>query len=111
MNDAEVVFTAHLVRCYLGHPVTCVVDDAATLCRLAKRHYALSVALCNGTVEQAEYDRRQAAIGQRINRVLERYPGTSAEFGGDPRGYTVKLHLPSHVYNTWGGEESGWGIG
>ena len=32
------------------------------------------------------------------------------EFGGDPRGYTVKVHLINERYNTWGGKESGWGI-
>ena len=28
-----------------------------------------------------------------------------------PRGYVVKLHLPSGKHNTWGGKESGYGIG
>jgi hypothetical protein len=32
------------------------------------------------------------------------------DFGGDPRGYTVKVHLPNHAYNTWGGAESGYGV-
>lgn len=30
---------------------------------------------------------------------------------GDPRGYCLKLHLPDGSYNTWGGKESGYGIG
>lgn len=31
-------------------------------------------------------------------------------FSGDPRGYTVKVILPSGRYNTWGGKECGWGV-
>lgn len=31
-------------------------------------------------------------------------------FGSDPRGFTVKLLLPSGRYNTWGGREDGWGV-
>ena len=35
----------------------------------------------------------------------------SADVSGDPRGYCLKLHLPDGSYNTWGGKESGYGIG
>lgn len=31
-------------------------------------------------------------------------------FGGDPRGYTVKVKLPSGVHNTFGGSEEGYGV-
>jgi hypothetical protein len=34
-----------------------------------------------------------------------------ADVTGDPRGYCLKLHLPDGSYNTWGGRESGFGIG
>ena len=30
------------------------------------------------------------------------------DFGGDPRGYTVKLHLPEGTSNTWG--RDGYGV-
>lgn len=36
--------------------------------------------------------------------------GVVPDFGGDPRGYTVKLLLPDGSYNTWGGFECGWGV-
>lgn len=36
--------------------------------------------------------------------------GLVPDFGGDPRGYTVKVKLPSGRYNTWGGKEDGWGV-
>ena len=34
-----------------------------------------------------------------------------ADVTGDPRGYCLKLYLPDESYNTWGGKESGFGIG
>lgn len=38
--------------------------------------------------------------------------GLRAHFDGDPRGFTVKLHAPTgDAFNTWGGKESGYGIG
>lgn len=30
--------------------------------------------------------------------------------GGDPRGYCLKIILPSRRYNTMGGAEEGWGF-
>lgn len=33
--------------------------------------------------------------------------GCAVVFGGDPRGYTVKLILPSRLSNHWGGETFG----
>jgi hypothetical protein len=34
-----------------------------------------------------------------------------ADVTGDPRGYCLKLHLPDGSWNTWGGKETGYGIG
>ncbi len=34
-----------------------------------------------------------------------------ADITGDPRGYCLKIHLPDGSYNTWGGKETGYGIG
>lgn len=37
--------------------------------------------------------------------------GIRVETGGDPRGYTVKLHLPTGAHNTWGnGGADGYGV-
>jgi hypothetical protein len=43
---------------------------------------------------------------EEIAKVL----GVGIKFNGDPRGYAIKLMLPSGEYNTWGGKEEGWGI-
>jgi len=43
---------------------------------------------------------------------LRARPEDFREFPGDPRGFTVKLHAPNgQVFNTWGGAETGYGIG
>lgn len=42
--------------------------------------------------------------------VTIEHVGMTADFTGDPRGYTTKLHLTSGGWNTWGGFESGWGV-
>ena len=43
-------------------------------------------------------------------RVLTAALGVGIKFNGDPRGFAVKLMLPSGDFNTWGGKEEGWGI-
>ena len=53
----------------------------------------------------------QAARIERRLDILAQTHGARATFDGDPRGYVVKLHLPSGKSNTWGGKESGYGIG
>lgn len=71
--------------------------------------------------------KRKAAVQRWLDRQLalptsERKGGFKAEdaylekhgvvpiFGGDPRGYTVKILLPDGSSNTWGGFECGWGV-
>lgn len=105
-------------------------DDVMQLARLllrhAKTHGRLSEESCNGHPCQgsmmpadkinalqerwdARIERETERIEKRIKAICEPF-GIVPDFGGDPRGYTVKLHLPSKRYNTWGGEESGYGI-
>jgi hypothetical protein len=56
-------------------------------------------------------DRQQKNVDRLEKRVREMLPASiGVTFNGDPRGYAVKLHFPSKVYNTWGGESEGWGI-
>lgn len=57
----------------------------------------------------AALEAKEQRIEQRITSLLKPY-GITVTFGGDPRGYTVKLSLPSGKYNSWGGKESGFGI-
>lgn len=53
--------------------------------------------------------RRDEANDARVHALATRY-GLQAIIGGDPRGFTVKILLPSARWNTMGGKESGWGV-
>ena len=55
-------------------------------------------------------------IPQCFQAVKEANKLGKIKYGGDPRGYTVNILLPvldgdsCAPFNTWGGEEEGWGI-
>jgi hypothetical protein len=91
----------------LDQPVGAVVELAQSLIRLGVKHGGLACALCNGVIDQDEYARRQGKIRDKLTALLGG-SGIGVEFGGDPRGYTVKLQLPSKRSNTWG--DDGYGI-
>lgn len=57
----------------------------------------------------ARIERQEQAAQAHITKAAEEL-GLVPDFGGDPRGYTVKIKLPSGRYNTWGGKEDGWGV-
>jgi hypothetical protein len=91
--------------------------------RLAATHQRLAVDACNGppdAVAPREYpvivdlwwkrnQRQMEANETRIFALCAEW-GIGASLGGDPRGYTVKLHLPDGRGNTWGGDTDGWGV-
>ena len=85
-----------------------VIELAISLMRLAKRHGWLAVPDCNRNLTDKEL-RMQTKIEKQIADLTKAH-GLHVTFGGDPRGYTVKLILPSGRYNTWGGAEDGWGV-
>ena len=55
-------------------------------------------------------DVRADRIGDAVHRLAVSHGG-SARIDGDPRGYIVKLILPSGRNNTMGGREAGYGVG
>ena len=96
------------------------------LLRHAKTHGNLAVAECNGPGDwvnripypqageiiakfEVRIEKRQQQIEKRIQVICDKI-GCRVDLNGDPRGYTVKVILPSGKYNTWGGKESGWGV-
>ena len=103
------------------------LEVAEKLIRLAIKHDRLSTQECNGcerdkfsweTWEQYEkqvarqqerIEKKLEKVEERINKLATRH-GLKVETGGDPRGYTVKIHFPEGNYNTWGGTESGYGV-
>jgi hypothetical protein len=68
-----------------------------------------ALGLCNTPNWVDQRDQLRTRLEQIINKhgALE----LKADVTGDPRGYCLKLHLPDGSYNTWGGKESGFGIG
>jgi hypothetical protein len=85
-------------------------DEIQDMVRYAKSLHKIAEHDCNGTMT-TRMERQSENTEHKIQVIAKKY-GLRATFDGDPRGYVVKLHSPkSDVYNTWGGAESGYGIG
>lgn len=101
-----------------GVPHAAILYHGRAILRAARKLGTLAVALCNGDIDQDAYDAAKDRAVARVQRVLAEMAAwtppnrrvTIAETGGDPRGYCLKLHLPSGKGNTWGGDECGWGV-
>lgn len=119
-------FVATLARALPAVPAHLVARNARLLMRHAKTHGNLAEAECNGPgdwVNSIPYpragqiydehakrcERRTAQVERRISALCADL-GIVPDFGGDPRGYTVKVKLPNGAHNTWGGAEDGWGV-
>ena len=87
------------------HYVVSMATEITLLARVLER---LAVQECNGP----ELTPRQCRAQERtINDLRESLSphGLQVRVGGDPRGYAVKILLPTGRYNTLGGAEEGWG--
>lgn len=86
-------------------------DDVARIARALLRHawvyQSMQVDECNGYPID---ERAEKLLEKQIVRRCTELGISSVRFGGDPRGFTVKLFLPSGRYNSWGGKECGWGV-
>ena len=121
------------------HTLQQCIDAARALLRHSRTHGNLAVQYCNGPEHlngpspydwQAQSEQHRAWInGNRTERetweeqrewkelacekrIREICAGFNlpVHFGGDPRGFTVKLKLSRGAYNTWGGSEEGYGV-
>lgn len=105
MKTADIAtFAAHLTTA-AGRPAG---KEAAELIRLAATHQRLRVESCNRELTERE-EKRLENTRKKITDISAAC-NCEARCGGDPRGYTVKLVMPHGAYNTWGGEEEGYGI-
>ena len=79
------------------------------LLRRAKQHQFVSEQRCN--VGDTDYlMKRQQALRQSMIKVGNTINAT-LKFGGDPRGFTVKVMLQkTRLFNSWGGAEEGYGV-
>ena len=120
------LFVGQLVRAMPDKPVHVVERAAALLIRHATTHGNLAEAECNGpgdwvnsipyprageiiNTHQALIEKKRAQIEARMTAICAEL-GITPNFDGDPRGYTVKVHLPTGASNTWGGREEGYGV-
>lgn len=107
------------------------VDDARAFLRMATTADRLAVAQCNGDWPADNGERQiktcpDCEIGwapssfragvcpdcRLTARIEARAEACNIKVlvNGDPRGFVVKLILPSGSYNSWGGPEHGWGV-
>lgn len=89
--------------------------DPDTLCRKLRRieveANALAVRLCNGTLDQADWDKYCDATSAKLAKLLQPAPDVCAALflNGDPRGYTLKLSdewiktSGARLHRDWGG--------
>jgi hypothetical protein len=88
-------------------PLPNVTQDASEIHAHARQLHKLAEADCNTGLTKRQ-QAREDLLQRRTVALLEPY-GLKAKFGGDPRGYVVKiLGLPG---NTWGGDSEGFGVG
>lgn len=101
---------------YIGASDT-IERTCSLIARLATRHARIAEMVCS--VEMSE--ERAAAVSAEDDRIEARITALVASlpavkgaplvvrFGGDPRGFTVKIHIPGddRAGNNWGG---GYGV-
>lgn len=66
---------------------------------------------CNvryGAARQTQAEATEAELERRMARLAKKH-GLTLKMNGDPRGYALRV-MGLGVWNTWGGEESGYGV-
>lgn len=97
-------------------PPTAILYHGRAILHAARNLDRLAVSSCNGEIADDYYESEKARAVARVQRALDGLAEwtdrrvTIAEVGGDPRGYCLKLHLPSGKGNTRGGDSEGWGV-
>ena len=108
-NTQEAVLSAYIGSVGKRTPRE-AAQDAAELCRFATSLSRLNEIACNSGLTERQ-ERRKQNLQTRIKTVLESAGLVLNHFNNDPRGYSVYLDLPDGSYNSFGGRESGYGIG
>lgn len=115
-NDEFAVFVAAIMQSLSfgssGEPTGVSPHQALAVAGTLRRHARtlsrLAVRACNvGLTEREEARRREAE--RRVASFAALY-GMTVKTDGDPRGYVLKVLLPTGLYNTLGGVSDGWGV-
>jgi hypothetical protein len=105
----EAVLSAYIAS--IGKRAPCeAAHDATEPCRLANSLNRLNELACNSGLSERQ-ERRKQKLQERIKTVLDRAGLSLNHFESDPRGYAVYIDLPDGSYNSFGGRETGYGIG
>lgn len=84
-----------------------IAADILALHRLGKRATTRALRACNDSSYQ-RFSRDGELLRAKVSPLAKQYRA-SAEITGDPRGYCLKL-TGLGIWNTWGGEETGYGV-
>lgn len=105
-------FLAMLVAEFPHRPRSLVIAMGRNLMARATTAQRLSELFCSVEMSEAETARqeRKDEVNDAAIEAICKAWGLKARLDGDPRGYVVKLLLPSGRHNTWGGAECGWGV-
>ncbi len=98
-----------------GMSIVHITEVAQKLMRLGRESKTLAERECNEPLPEGYVEKKRGSIRDRVAIELAKLGllgkrGCGYSVGGDPRGYTLKLQLPTKRYNTWGGKEEGWGV-
>ena len=107
MKKTEAEFLCAMIEEFDNSYIT--QEACIRLLSLAKSHQRIEVMRCN--VGDTDYlMKRQRALRSSMTKVGNTINAT-LKFGGDPRGFTVKVMMPkTKLYNSWGGAEEGYGV-
>lgn len=117
---AAVLATENPTKAIVPH---IVARDCAALISLARAAQRVALTRCNGIErwndqakmrlaslteeDEARLDKATDRTRAKAGEIAAKY-GATAEVGGDPRGYVLRLRLASGRSNSFAGE--GWGI-
>lgn len=79
------------------------IDILNNLSIYSKRLDRINTELCNGTTREVELHQRAERIKNKVS-IIAHSLGFNVEFNDDPRGYSIKLYLPSGKSNSWDGK-------
>lgn len=111
MTKEQLQFVAVMAQEFPRLKTEAIADDCQRLMKLARALEREAANLCNIPDYQQRYDRNHHRLCGKVREVIDGL-GSSFNFktSGDPRGYGLKLMLPSGRYNTFGGPEEGYGV-
>ena len=109
MRKEQLEFVAMMGQELPGVPARTIGELCQRLMALARKAQKNAEDYCNVQNYQDKSDEILEAVWSVINH-FQVGGKIRPRVTGDPRGYCLKLHTPNKRYNTWGGEEEGYGV-